>query len=282
MMKRSSRGEAKRTGADIKPDTEIGKRFQQHQQQLDDKHDRHERILKLSRDITIDSKRTIFVLQRTARQEERDTAIAEAQDKLSKLRQTKWQHLAKELFGQDPYQYMRAYSPGLQEYIEAVSLLHYIEKGTLVELKEIQDQLTFHSLQDMTQNDNKTTTVESAMCEDEILTVHVPPIEYILGVADLTGELMRMAISSVSIGKLDVTREYCTFIRTLYDSFVSLGNISREVTRKVSTLRQSLHKVETACYTVQVRGSEIPKHMLAAVLTEAKPDHSFVDHEEIH
>ena len=34
-------------------------------------------------------------------------------------------------------------------------------------------------------------------------------------------------------------------------------------------LRQSLQKVETACYTLQVRGSEIPKHMLAEALSKS-------------
>lgn len=34
--------------------------------------------------------------------------------------------------------------------------------------------------------------------------------------------------------------------------------------RKLQVSKQSLQKVETACYTIQVRGSEIPKEMLAA------------------
>lgn len=36
--------------------------FRQYAQELDDKHDRYERILKQSRDITIESKRIIFLL----------------------------------------------------------------------------------------------------------------------------------------------------------------------------------------------------------------------------
>lgn len=36
--------------------------FQEYALELDDKHDRYERIIKLSRDITIESKRIIFLL----------------------------------------------------------------------------------------------------------------------------------------------------------------------------------------------------------------------------
>lgn len=40
---------------------------------------------------------------------------------------------------------------------------------------------------------------------------------------------------------------------------------NREFGRKLSVLRQSLNKMEMACYTLAVRGNEIPKHMLADV-----------------
>ena len=101
-----------------------------------------------------------------------------------------------------------------------------------------------------------------------VLNVPVPPLEYFLGVADLTGELMRLAINSVGNGDLDTPSEVCKFLREMELGFTSLGNASREISRKLYTLRQSLRKVETACYTIQVRGSEIPKHMLIDVLSK--------------
>lgn len=49
---------------------------------------------------------------------------------------------------------------------------------------------------------------------------------------------------------------------------------NRELKRKLQVSRQSLQKVEAACYTIQVRGSEIPKELLAAkaVLSEDNPN----------
>ena len=49
----------------------------------------------------------------------------------------------------------------------------------------------------------------------------------------------------------------------IHFKYFSLG-YQRELRRKLQVSKQSLQKVETACYTIQVRGSEIPKEMLAA------------------
>lgn len=95
--------------------------------------------------------------------------------------------------------------------------------------------------------------------------MHVPPSEYMLGLADLTGELMRFAINSVGSGNLDCPNDVSAYLRRMLGGFESLGQVSREMNRKVYTLRQSLQKVEAACYTLQIRGSEIPKHMLKDV-----------------
>ncbi len=121
------------------------------------------------------------------------------------------------------------------------------------------------------------TNMESDSSKDyciEACAVHIPPIEYMLGVADLTGEMMRLAISSVGKGNLDTPFELCKFLRIVYDAFVSYGNVSRHLNQKLWTLKQSVQKVETACYTLQIRGSEIPKHMLLDVFSN-KPNKAY-------
>ena len=157
--------------------------------------------------------------------------------------------------------------PGLQEYIEALTFLHYLQHKALMSLPIIQERLTYKS--DPTSNDAD--MGQPVSCGDNSssdLHVPIPPLEYFLGVADLTGELMRLAINSVGNGDLDTPIEVCQFLRELELGFTSLGNASREINRKISTLRQSMRKVENACYTLQVRGSEIPKHMLVDVLAK--------------
>ncbi|KAL3286524.1 hypothetical protein HHI36_001029 [Cryptolaemus montrouzieri] len=56
---------AKEVLSNIDENNEVIKMFLDFSKELDDKHDRYERIVKLSRDITIESKRIIFTLHST-------------------------------------------------------------------------------------------------------------------------------------------------------------------------------------------------------------------------
>ncbi|ELU12544.1 hypothetical protein CAPTEDRAFT_224034 [Capitella teleta] len=238
--------------------------FKQFQIKLDSKHDKHERIVKLSRDITIESKRAIFLLHRANQDDPKACSIIEeAEGKLHEIKKTKWVDVAKELMHEDIYQFLRAYSPGLQEYIEAVTFLYFMKTKTLMSLPQMQSDLTLKV--DETENSTEDSEITPVITE---LTVPVPPVEYLLGIADLTGELMRMAIRCVSTGSLDVVFDLLNPIKSIHDSFVQFGPISRELPRKLNVLRQSLMKVEAACYTLKIRGSEFPKHMLVNLLNE--------------
>jgi len=110
-------------------------------------------------------------------------------------------------------------------------------------------------------------TVTSSNEGIKLLSVHVPPMEYVLGLADLTGELMRLAIGSIGRGDVVAPFELCQFIQSIYTAFLSFGSRSRDLLSKFAVLRQSMRKVEDACYALQVRGSEMPKHLLADVVS---------------
>uniref|UniRef100_A0A8C1PIR7 Translin-associated factor X n=1 Tax=Cyprinus carpio TaxID=7962 RepID=A0A8C1PIR7_CYPCA len=206
------------------------------QRELDTKHDKHERLVKISRDITIESKRTIFLLHRVTRMISEDHRVSSF------------------------------YFLGIQEYVEAVSFHHFIRHRTLISLEEVNARLVFI-------RENKGEG-EVTWAGPSVLTFQITPIDYLLGVADLTGELMRMCISSVGNGDIDTPFQLSGFLRQIHDGFSYIGNTGPyEVSKKLHTLRQSLGKVEDACYTLRVRGSEIPKHMLADVFTSRAATH---------
>lgn len=54
----------------------------------------------------------------------------------------------------------------------------------------------------------------------------------------------------------------------------------KEIGRKIYVLKQSLYKMEMVCYNIIVRGSEIPKHMLAAVVTTTGSEITHTDEDE--
>ncbi|KAK0146376.1 Translin-associated protein X [Merluccius polli] len=240
------------------------------QQELDTKHDKHERLVKISRDITIESKRTIFLLHRVTSVTDIESVLKESDVKLDSVRQ-KIAQIAEELRGEDLYQFHRAFTAGIQEYVEAVSFQHYIRHRTLISLEEINARLVFIKIETMDSKESTEDTpampVAPAVVEvAPALTFQVIPSDYLLGVADLTGELMRMCIGSVGNGDIDTPFQLSQFLRQVHDGFSYIGNTGPyEVSKKLHTLRQSLAKVEDACYALRVRGSEIPKHMLADV-----------------
>lgn len=250
---------------DSSPPSAMKKLFFCFQQELDQRHDKYERLVKLSRDITIESKRTIFLLHRISNTPDMSDILAESITKLDGVRQN-IKMIAHELVGEDMHQYHRAFSPGLQEYVEAVTFQHYIQTRSLMGLDEINKQLVFPHEENEKPEEASSDDKEEE--EKPSLSLQVTPTDYLLGIADLTGELMRMCINSVGNGDINTPFELSQFLQQIYDGFSYIGNTGPyEVSKKLYTLRQSLGKVEGACYTLKVRGSEIPKHMLADVFS---------------
>ena len=100
-----------------------------------------------------------------------------------------------------------------------------------------------------------------------LLTVYIPPSEYVLGISDIAGELMRIAVHSVGVGDKEMPFVICRTLRELCTAMSSLYGIARDLPQKLSSLRQSVAKVEAACYAIHVRGSELPDHLLTSMLS---------------
>lgn len=133
--------------------------------------------------------------------------------------------------------------------MEAVSFQHYLETQLLITPEQAQ-----------------------AMMPDAVgLTAE----DYVLGLFDLTGELMRFAITSMATsGSLPrgaeggSGRDVLADMRSLRTCFESLDTSSTgasgsplnwDVEKKMDVMRQSVEKVETAAYGLIIRGRERPK-----------------------
>jgi predicted translin family RNA/ssDNA-binding protein len=190
--------------------------------------------------------------------------LTESEIKLDGVRQ-KILQVAQEL-AEDMHQFLQAITTGLQEYVEAVSFQHFIKTHSLISMEEINKQLTFTT--EDSGKENKTPSSDAQEKQLATWRLKVTPVNYHLGVADLPGELMRMCINSVGNGDIDTPFEVSQFLRQVYDGFSFIGNTRPyEVSNKLYMLKQSLAKVEHACYALKVRGSEIPKHLLADVFS---------------
>ncbi|KAF9014990.1 Translin [Cyathus striatus] len=237
--------------------------FDDFREQLDDHNDRRERLIKASRDITNLSKKVIFLLHRTILEgithTDQDTlekiAARRGYEKLREVQQI-YASLKDELFGDRFWRYHRQVSPGLQEYIEALSFAHYLDHGTLI---------TFHDVQ------------KSLSDLDGVSYLPLTVSDYLLGLSDLTGELMRFAISGISRrgGRAKAT-EVCAFMRACKADFECFTPYVRDLNKKQAVTSQSLEKIEDAAYAIFVRSSEydLPPEMLDDIVSQTISSYS--------
>ncbi|KAA8895450.1 Translin [Sphaerosporella brunnea] len=214
--------------------------------ELDEHHDRRERVIKASRDITALSKKMIFSLQRARKigaplpqqlLKEVTSRHAEINRQLSGI--------APDLHELNAHRYQRNISGGLQELMEALAFQHYILTGTLLSY----------------------TGAQKLIPDGIELTVS----DYILGIFDFVGEAMRFGITLIALngaggdGGGGDAGKILLDLRRLREEFEALdttagaGVLGKEVEKKMTVMKQCVEKVENAVYGVIVRGSEKPK-----------------------
>lgn len=236
--------------------------FREYAAELLRKQDRVERIVKLNREITIESKRIIFLLHTIDKEKKQEHVLKEANQRLTALRDVAFKALAYELMNEDPHYYLRVYRDGLEEYVEALTFHQYLQDGKIKDCNFLQNALTYEV------EDKSVATTEDTP-STKTICVTVSPYEYILGIGDLTGELMRKCINNLATGHIESCFQTCNFVRKAFIGFVSCRTLfNKQINRKFYTLEQSLSKIENVCYTIKVRGSEIPKHLIIDMVTE--------------
>ncbi|KAI8878174.1 Translin [Backusella circina FSU 941] len=213
---------------------------------LDRHHDRRERIIKVSRDITAQSKKMIFALHRAV--QKNDTKYKEATDKQKEIIQL-FKTLSNDIQGLNYHRYSRSFSGAFEEFIEAVAFHHYLVHEKIIQKNEL----------DAYFKDEETDTQ----------WLEVRSQDYLLGLADFTGEMMRYAITIVSTGEYDKAMKICSILRTLDLNFDVIATAYLPIlNKKMGALKSSIKKVEKACYTFQVRGSEYPKEMYLSIIKD--------------
>ncbi|WZZ72038.1 hypothetical protein YC2023_083408 [Brassica napus] len=122
--------------------------------------EKRERVVKASRDITMNSKKSHLSSSQTH---------------------------SGELTPQGP----------VQEYVEAAMFYKFCVSGILYTLDEINSTLL-------------------PLSDPSLEPLQINILDYILGLADLTGELMRMAIGRISDGEVEFAQRICQFVRQIH------------------------------------------------------------------
>ncbi|KAG2204752.1 hypothetical protein INT46_008335 [Mucor plumbeus] len=212
---------------------------------LDSHHDRRERIIKVSRDITALSKKMIFALHRAVQASNNNPNFKEANQRQTEIIAL-FKKLAIDIQGLNYHRYSRSFSGGFEEFIEAIAFYHFLIHKTVI----TKDQVDAYFKDEQGQ-----------------MIIPVKIEDYILGLADFTGELMRYAIYVVSTGKYDQAMIICKLLQKIdLDFDLITTSYLPQLSKKLGALKGSIKKVEQACYTFQIRGSEYPKEMYLTII----------------
>ncbi|XP_020517988.1 translin-associated protein X isoform X2 [Amborella trichopoda] len=228
--------------------------FEKYTDYLNQLNEKRERVVKASRDVTMNSKKVIFQVHRISKHN-KDEVLEKAAKDLEAVTDEYMLRLVRELHGSDFWKLRRAYSPAVQEYVEAATLCEFCKTGNLLKLAEINRSLL-------------------RLSDPSLEPLQINILDYLLGVGDLTGELMRLAIGRISDGELAYAERICTFVRDIYRKLTLVAPLmddNSEMKKKMETMLQSVMKIENACFSVHVRGSEfIP------ILGSSDPNFSFL------
>ncbi|KAF8213435.1 Translin [Mycena galopus ATCC 62051] len=255
--------------------------FEQFREDIDQGNDRRERLIK-PRCHQI-SKKAIFLLHRIVLEDSTDDralarrAASSGREKLSEANAL-FALMRPELVGDRWWRYNRQVSPGIQEYIEALSFAHYLEHDSLISYQQVQTRfLTAMGL--CVAHIFLCTPMKEPGLQFFPLTVS----DYLLGLSDLTGELMRFAISNIARrGGRPRASQVCAFVRGCKSDFERFTPHVRDLSKKQSVTASSLEKIEAAAYAVAVRGSEydLPQEMLDDLVAQATNRFNIREREE--
>ncbi|XP_037495163.1 translin-associated protein X isoform X1 [Jatropha curcas] len=201
--------------------------FGKYAEYLNNLNEKRERVVKASRDVTMNSKKVIFQVHRMSK-DNREEVLEKAEKDLAAVTDRYMSRMVKELQGTDFWKLRRAYSPGVQEYVEAATFCKFCRTGTLLNLDEINATLL-------------------TLSDPSLEPLQINILDYILGLADLTGELMRLAIGRISDGELEFAEKICGFVREIYrqlNLIVPHMDDSSDMKTKMETMLQSILKIE--------------------------------------
>ncbi|ROW14264.1 hypothetical protein VPNG_04309 [Cytospora leucostoma] len=247
--------------------------FERFRDELDEHHDRRERIVKASRDITALSKKIIFSLQRVRKIQGDlpENIEKEIQSRLLEV-STLLASIAPDVQGINRYRYSRSLMC-IEELIEALTFAQYMRTQGLMGYDEAVNKVAelsrpVHKM-DVDAEHPPAPDGEASPASHPV--VHVTEDDYLGGVFDLSGEMMRFATTSAALtGKMAGSASAMTTTdgreRTIVVDVQDLGSFFEMLPQqyhkgyqnKLETLRTSVLKVEKLGYGLTVRGSERP------------------------
>ncbi|CAO1634787.1 unnamed protein product [Sympodiomycopsis kandeliae] len=260
--------------------------------EIDGHNDRRERLIKTSRDVTSLSKKLIFLLHRFPIPNNTDTSEIPA--RLLKDAQTKIDEIVVLLLkagieenlsrshNSNQYRYEKNIGGGLEEFIEGVSFFHFLTKKELISIEQIEeyfviDEKRKNQLEKVLKKDGDEENAQVVQIPNDF-TLPIPTSRYLLGISDLTGELMRFATNSLSSTNnsnsdpVSVVKMVLNLLRDIYEALTPLTPFVQDLGKKQRVTAQSLQKCEDLMYQLNIRIGEFAQRVESTGGSQAEKD----------
>jgi predicted translin family RNA/ssDNA-binding protein len=225
--------------------TETQQLFDSYRQTIDDRNEQKERIFRISREVTKSSKKVIVLLQRCTDLKKRDETLVRARQAMVDI-VPKMLEIARDSTKREDFQrFHRNITHGTQEFIEALSFYHYLTEGTLISMQQVQAFI----------DENLHLTEEDVANQ---VQYPVTRSDFILGICDISGELMRFATASLGAGNTEDAAKCCTFLQEFQSCLMKLDFKDKNYGKKVSCSLQSVIKVEVIAGKMLMQKKEYP------------------------
>jgi predicted translin family RNA/ssDNA-binding protein len=168
--------------------------------------------------------------------------------------------------------YSSTITQGIQELIEALAFQHYAETMILLSYADASEKIAH-------------------LAGTDTLAIGPSVNDYLLGVLDMTGELMRYSITKIAVDKTVGIQEVMdtdllpndlarTILADLYElcSYIEKfryhkgSTLERVLPNKIVVMRQSIIKVEKLLYGKSIRGVERPHGWLPEINSHGSED----------
>ena len=117
-------------------------------------------------------------------------------------------------------EYENSYKQAMQEYVEAIAFYNFSKENRLVDYDELD----------------------------------VLPEYYLLGLCDLTGELVREAVNSSIRGDFSRTEKIKDFVTELYGTLLQFDFRNGEIRKKFDGIKYDLKKLEDIMFDLKIKG----------------------------
>ena len=228
------------------PTGPFGLIFQGYATALDAKALTRDNVIKANRDIGADAKKLIFLLHRVSVPGADRAAILEEAEAAIGALSAQCAALLTELAGVEYWRLHHSWTGGVQELLEGLSFYWYLkEDGALITMEQAQAMLGGFPL---------------------------TPEDFLLGVSDLTGELMRHATNLLNRGDVEAPFRVAAAVSDMAEAFKALtvvppfSKLGKELGRKQKETMASLFKLERLCYSLRLKRNADPQALLRSAM----------------